>query len=36
VTGTVVSYPKTLLAAESPTSSTGTPEASKIEAVYWS
>ncbi len=33
VTGIVVSWPKTTLAAESPTSSTGMPAWSKIPAV---
>src|SRR5918996_163240 len=36
VTGTVSACAKTLLAAESPTSSTGTPAWSKISAVYMS
>ena len=36
VTGRVVSYPNTLFAAESPTSSTGMPAASNSPAVYWS
>ena len=36
VTGSVVSYPNTLFAAESPTSRTGMPAASNSPAVYWS
>src|SRR4051794_26529412 len=36
VTGTVVSYPRTLLPAESPTSSAGTPTSSKSAAVSMS
>jgi hypothetical protein len=36
VIGSVVSWPKTLFDAESPTSSAAMPASSKIWAVYWS